>query len=154
PWQTVVGAGPGRPVVRDGDGQAGHQVGSLPGPLDQRLSVHLSAGDEDLPVRPEPRPRAGTRLGNLAKLAQAGFPLEGRAETVTSDLAGHAAPETDRPFVAAPVNVHIAPAREGVHDGSADAVQPTGGCVGAAAELAARVQSGHDQLDAVQARLR
>src|SRR5690606_306170 len=48
------------------------------------------------------------------------------------------------------VDLDVQPLRERVDDRGADAVQTTGGRVGAAAELAARVQLGEDDLDAGQ----
>src|SRR5690606_13534445 len=52
---------------------------------------------------------------------------------------------------AVPVDLDVEPGGEGVDDRGADAVQAAGRGVGAAAELAAGVQLGVDELDARQA---
>lgn len=56
--------------------------------------------------------------------------------------------------VAVAVHLDVETGGQGVDHGGADAVQAAGGRVGAAAELAARVQLGHHDLDAGQAGLR
>jgi hypothetical protein len=63
----------GRPVralIGDRDRQAGHEVGGLPRALDQLPEIQIRIADEDVPVRPEPGPGAGPRLGQPAHLAQ------------------------------------------------------------------------------------
>ena len=59
-----------------------------------------------------------------------------------------------RPLVAGLLDPDVEPAGERIHHRGADAVQAARRRVGAAAELAARVQPGHDQLDAGQPGLR
>ena len=65
-------------LVHDPDGQPGHQVGGLAGPLGQRLQAPLGVADEHLRVRPEPDPGPGHLLGHPADLGQALALLEGR----------------------------------------------------------------------------
>ncbi len=154
PRQAVIGAIAGRPVVGDGDRQARDEVGGLPCPLNQCLDVNVGSRHEDLPVWPEPGPRPGARLGHLADLAQARSRPESGVRPVAAVFARHAPAEAGRPLVALPVHVHIEPVRQCVDDGCPDAVQSARSGVRAAAELAAGMQSGHDELDAVQAGLR
>src|SRR5699024_9327443 len=58
-----------------------------------------------------------------------------------------AAAELHPPAVALPAHLGHEAGRERVHHGDADPVQTAGDRVAAAAELAARVQDGHDHLD-------
>ncbi len=145
----VVGRG-AQPLVHDADAQAGHQVGGLPGPLGQRLESPAGAGHEDLRVGPEPGPGAGHGPGDAPALAQARAGLERRVRAVGGELARHAPAEAGRPLAAAAVHLDLQAGRQGVDHRGADAVQAARRGVGAAAELAARVQPGHDQLDAGQ----
>src|SRR5262249_57803081 len=91
---------------------------------------------------------AGPALGNLAGRPQPLLPCEVGAGSLASELAGHAAAEARRPGLAVSVDLDVKPRGQRVHDRGADAVQAAGGGVGAAAELAARVQPRHDELDA------
>src|SRR5690606_16643477 len=86
---------------------------------------------------------------DLADLPDAGLLLEpGVRPPVVGELAGQAAAEADRVGVAVAVDLDVQPGGQRVDDGGADAVEPAGRGVGHAAELAARVQPGHHQLDA------
>src|SRR5580704_11221790 len=135
----------------DRDGQAGHQVGGLPGPLDHAVVAERGVAQEHLPVRPEPDASPGLGLGNPRGLAEPRLPAEvGVRPARLGELAGDPAAEAGRPGVAAPVHLDVQPRGQRVHHGRADPVQAAGGGVGAAAELAARVQPGHDELDAGQ----
>ena len=67
------------------------------------------------------------------------------------ELAGFAAAEAHFVGLPAAVDLDVEAGGEGVDDGGADAVEASGGRVGAAAELAARVELGVDDLDAGQA---
>ncbi len=69
---------------------------------------------------------------------------------VAGEDAGHAALERQSLLGRRAVDVDVHPRRQRVDDREADAVQATGGDVGAAAELAAGVQLGGDHLDAGQ----
>ena len=143
-----------RALVHDPDGQPWHQVGRLAGPLDQGLQAPLCVADEDLRVRPEPDPGPGDLLGHPADLGQALALLEGRRRARACEFPGHAAAEAGGPLVTLALHVHVEAHRERVHHRRPDAVQPARGGVGAAAELAARVQPGHHQFHAGQAGLR
>src|SRR5690606_16080239 len=68
--------------------------------------------------------------------------------TPVLEHAGLTAPETHRVGLATPVDLDVEAGRQGVDDRGSDAVQATGGGVGAAAELAAGVELGEDDLDA------
>src|SRR5690606_17656764 len=70
------------------------------------------------------------------------------------ELAGQAAPEADRVGVAVAVDLDVQPRGQRVDHGRPHAVETAGRGVGDAAELAARVQPRHDQLDAGQPGLR
>ncbi|GAA3215789.1 hypothetical protein GCM10020256_17590 [Streptomyces thermocoprophilus] len=140
-------------LVPDDDGQAGHQEGGLPGALVERLQGELGVLEEDLPVGPVPHARAGAGLGDLLGLAQTALGLELRVGALAAVGAGDAAPEADGVRAAVAVHLDVEPGGQGVHHGGADAVQAAGGRVGAASELAAGVQLGHDDLDAGQAGL-
>ena len=85
------------------------------------------------------RPRAGGLLGEL------------RVGPVAGELAGDAARlKLITCGVPVAVDLDVEAHGQGVDHRGADAVQAAGGGVGAAAELAARVQPGHHQLDAGQ----
>ena len=144
----------GAALVDDPDGQPGHQVCRLAGSLDQGLQAPLGVADEHLRVRPEPDPGPGDLLRHPADLGQALALLEGRRGAGPGELPGHPPAEAGGPLVALALHVHVEAHRQCVHHGRPDAVQPARGGVGAAAELAARVQPGHHQLDAGQAGLR
>ena len=150
PAGLAVGVGP---LVGDPDGEPGHEVRGLPGPLGQRVKAPLRPAHEHLPVRPEPDPGAGERLGHPPHPVQPARLPERRVGAGLAELAGRAAAEADRPLRALPVDPHIHPAGQGVDHRRAHAVQAARGGVGAAAELAARVQPGHHQLDPVEAGL-
>ena len=139
--------------LADADGQAGHQVGGLPGPLGERVEAEPGVLDEHLPVRPEPDPGPGgppdsAALSWPAELAQPRLPGEVRVRAGPGELAGDAAAEASCPGVPLPVHLDVQPRGQRVDDRGTDAVQPAGCRVRAAAELAARVQPGHHQLHA------
>ena len=146
------GAGLGAGLRADRDRQAGHQVGGLPGPLGQAVVAERGVAQEHLAVRPEPDPGAGPwSCGTRAIWRSPDFLLKSASgRPRLGELAGDAAAEAGRPGVAVPVHLDVQPRGQRVHHGRADAVQAAGGGVGAAAELAARVQPGHDELDAGQ----
>ena len=141
------------PLVADDEGQAGHEEGGLAGALVERLQGELGVLEEDLPVRPVPHAGAGAGLGDPLALAQAVGRVEGGVRARLGEDAGDAAPEADRVGRAAAVDLDVEAGGQGVDHGGADAVQTAGGRVRAAAELAAGVQLGHDDLDAGQAGL-
>ena len=141
-------------LVADDELEARDDVRRLPGAADQ--AVHLEAGvlGEDLPVRPEADPGAGPALRHpLALAGQAGLRGERRAGPVTVEDAGHTPLEGQALLRRRPVDVDVHPGGQRVDHGQADAVQAAGGDVGPAAELAAGVQLGRNDLDARQARL-
>ena len=144
----------GAALVHDPDGQPGHQVRRLAGPLDQRLQAPLGVADEHLRVRPEPDPGPGHLLGHPADLGQALALLEGRRRARARRTRRAPRGGSWRPTRALALHVHVEAHRQRVHHGRPDAVQPARGGVGAAAELAARVQPGHHQFHAGQAGLR
>ncbi len=139
-----------RSLVGEHDGKARHQIGGLPGPLDQRLEFQPGARNEDLPIRPEPYPRARPCLRHLAELAQPGAGRELRVRSIPGELARNAAPEAAKPLIALAIDADVKPTGQSVDHGRADTVQAARGRIRTAAELAARVQPGHHQLDAVQ----
>ena len=110
--------------------QALVEEGHLLEPGADRLEV-VGRGLEDAAVGPEGDRRAGA-VG-LLHLLQRG----GRLAVV----------ERDPEDVAQLVDLDVEPGRQGVDDRGADAVQATGHLVAAAAELAAGVQLGEDELD-------
>ena len=136
--------------VADGDGQAGDQVGGLAGALGQGLEAELGVAQEHLAVRPEPDPRPGGLAQDAPEIAQSRPLGEVGRRAGPGELAGDAAAEAGRPGPALPVHLYVQPRGQRVDHRRAHAVQPAGGGVGAAAELAARVQPGHDQLHAGQ----
>ena len=107
-------------------------------------------------VGPVPDAGAGDALGDLADDAQLAARLERRERRIRRRLArvgedaGLAAVERHRPGLAVAVDLDVEPLGERVDDGGADAVQAAGCRVRAAAELAAGVQLGEDDLDAGQ----
>ena len=154
--QRGVGLGR-RALVADVDGQPRDQVGGLPGPLGDGGKAEPGVPHEDLLVRPEPGAGAGDLLGHPAELAQPGPAGEARARgglAAVGEFAGDTTPEAGRPGVAAAVHFHVQPRGQRVDHGRAHPVQATGSGVGAAAELPARVQPGHDQLYAGELALR
>src|SRR5690606_878089 len=74
----------------------------------------------------------------------------GRGLALVGEDAGDAALEAHRVGLAGAVHLDVQTPRKGVDDARAHAVQTTGGGVGAAAELPARVELGVDDLDASQ----
>src|SRR6202012_3107610 len=86
-------------------------------------------------------------LRHPAELAQAGFAAEVGGWARLGELAGDATAETGAPGVPLAVDLDVQPDRQRVDHRGADAVQATGGGVGTATELPARVQPGHHQLD-------
>ncbi|CAM5503630.1 hypothetical protein KAURM247S_01557 [Kitasatospora aureofaciens] len=143
----------GEPLVTHDDGKSGDEEGSLPGAVVQVLQGQLGVLEEDLPVGPVADPGAGAGLGHLAGPGEAVGGLEGRVRGGLGEDAGGAAAEADRVGVAVAVDLDVQPRGERVDDRGADAVQTAGGRVRAAAELAARVQLGHHDLDARQSGL-
>ena len=158
PFRRFIGATrSGRTFVADADGETGNEIGGLPGAFGDRGEAEPRVADEYLPVGPEPGAGAGDLLRDATELAQARPPGEagaGAGLAVVRELAGDAAAEAGRPGVAVPVHLDVQARGQGVDHRGADAVQAAGGRVGAAAELAARVQPGHDQLDAGELGLR
>jgi hypothetical protein len=139
------------PLVADHQLEPRHDVGGLAGAADQ--AVHLEPGvlGEDLAVRPEPDPGARPPLRDPRALAgEAGPGRERGSRAVAVEDARHAALEREPLLRGRAVDVDVHPRGEGVDHRQADAVQATGGDVGAAAELAARVQLGGDHLHAGQ----
>ena len=92
-----------------------------------------------------------TPAGHPADLAQRAARRELRAWARTVVRPRLAPPERHRPGRAVAVDLDVEPGRQRVHHRGADAVQTAGGVVRAAAELAARVQFGEDDLDPGQA---
>ena len=138
-------------LVADDELEARDDERRLPGAADQALQLEPGVLGEDLPVRPEADPGAGPALGDpLALAGQAGLRGERRAGPVAVEDAGHAALEGQALLRWRPVDVDVHPRRERVDHRQADAVQAAGGDVGPAAELAAGVQLGRDDLDARQ----
>ena len=111
---------------------------------------------EDLPVGPVADAGAGDALRGAARRRAArmrfskGVNGESGGARPFGEDAGLAAVERHRPGLAAAVDLDVEPLRERVDDGRADAVQAAGGRVRPAAELAAGVQLGEDDLDAGQ----
>ena len=121
------------------------------------VKLNRRVAQEDLAVGPEPDAGAGDLLRDPADLAQARPPGEagaGAGLAWSGELAGDAAAEAGRPGVAVPVHLDVQPRGQRVDHRRPDPVQAAGSGVGAAAELAARVQPGHDQLDAGELGLR
>ena len=93
----------------------------------------------DLPLATRPPLRVSPDFGG-----------ERRVRAVAVEDAGHAALEAQALLRRRPVDVDVHPGRQRVDHREADAVQAAGGDVRAAAELAAGVQLGRDDLDAGQ----
>ena len=140
-------------LLADGDGQPGHQVGGLAGPLGQGVEAELGVRRKTC--------RSGQNLIRVpvaflallrrpAELAQARLAGELGVRAGPGELAGDAAAEAGRPGPPVPVHLDVQPRGQRVDHRGAHAVQAAGGRVRAAAELAAGVQPGHDQLDAGQ----
>ncbi len=114
--------------------QEGHDLHAL----DDRLGPELGLV-EDRCVRPEGDRRACTRLTGAAVLRS-----RARRRDLALDLP--ALLELGLPVLAVPVHLEHQPGGEGVHDRDPDAVQATRDLVPLAAELAAGVQGGQDDL--------
>ena len=141
PRRPVAAVGVSRRA--DGDGQAGHQVGGLPGALGEAVVAEGGVLEEHLPVRPEPDPGAGLGLATRPAWRSPDFLVKAASGPGAAN-----SPATPRrklvvQILPVPVDLDVEPGGERVHDRRADAVQAAGGGVGAAAELAARVQPGH-----------
>ena len=158
PFGMIIGASQrDRPLITDADGEAGHEIGGLPGAFGDRGEAEPRVAHEDLAVGPEAGAGAGDLLRDAAELAQARPPGEagpGAGLTMVRELARDTAAEAGRPGVTVPVHLDVQARGQGVDHRRPDAVQAAGSGVGAAAELAARVQPGHDQLDAGELGLR
>ena len=74
-------------------------------------------------------------------------PVSSDSSPCSSGASGHAVVVALAPDVALAADLDVEPAGERVDDGDADAVQTAGDRVAAAAELAAGVQDGEDDLD-------
>ena len=135
------------------EGRLGHGVGALVDEADLEALVQeghdLHAfGDrlgpelglvEDRCVRPEGDRRAGARLAGAAV-----FRSRARRRDLALDLATLL--ELGLPVLAVPVHLEHQPAREGIHDRDPDAMQTTRDLVPLAAELAAGMEGGQDDL--------
>ena len=138
------------------DGQAGDEERGLAGTRQQVVPRETRGGRENLEVRPESHARASLCFLNLADGLEGGAVREGRKGRVGGalfrvvELPGFAPAEAHFVGLAAAVDLHVEAGGEGVDDGGADAVQAAGGRIGAAAELAAGVELGVDDLDAGQ----
>ena len=138
------------------DGQAGHEERGLAGASQQVFPREALGGRENLEVGPESHARAGLRLFDLADGPEGGAVDERREGRVGGalfrvvELPGFSPAEAHFVGLAAAVDLHVEAGGEGVDDGGADAVQAAGGRIGAAAELAAGVELGVDDLDAGQ----
>ena len=137
--------------------QPGDQEGGLPGAGGEFVVGELRVRGEDLPVGPVADPGAGDAALGLADDVEHGAVDEGlehggrvRPGARVLEAAGFAAPEGHLVGLAAAVHLDVQPGGQGVHHRGADAVQAARGRVGAAAELAAGVQLGEDDLDAGQ----
>ena len=129
-------------------GQAGHEERGLAGPVVQLVDRDRRVLEEGLPVGPVAHPGAGLLLRDLAGDPQPGALDERRVRRAVAERAGRAAPEAHRVRLAVAVDLDVEPRGQRVDHRGADAVQAAGRGVRAAAELAARVQAGHDDLDA------
>ncbi len=146
-------------VVQD-DGQSGHEIARLAGPGDQFVVGERRVGQEDLTVGPVPHPGAGQpALGRPAHPQLTAVEVR-RERGVRRGVApavgehpGLAPPEAHRVGLAAAVDLDVEPGGQRVDHARPDPVQPAGGRVRPAAELAAGVQLGEDDLDAGQAGL-
>ena len=145
-------------LVAQHDAQAGHEERVCRARRDELVVGEVGVREEDLPVRPVADPGAGhvaldppgePQLGPSTNGVNA---ASGPAGAVRED-ARLAAAEAHRVRAAVAVDLDVEPGGQGVDDARPDAVQATGGGVGAAAELAAGVQLGEDDLDAGQPRL-
>ncbi len=145
--------------VGDVDGEPRHEERGLACPAQELLGLEGRALREDLAVGPVPDPGARLASGDLADNAQFALLLERRERRIRALLAGVgedaglAPVEGHGPGLAVAVDLDVEALRQGVDDGCAHPVQSAGGRVGAAAELAAGVQLGEDDLDAGEAGL-
>src|SRR5699024_6017794 len=128
--------------------------GRLTGARDELVVGELGGRGEDLRVGPVAHPGAGAparRLADDGELARVGEGREGRlgAGAVAVVVGARLAAVEGHPVgLAAAVDLDVQTRGERVDDGGTDAVQAAGGGVGAAAELAAGVKLGEDDLDA------
>ena len=141
---VVTSASPG---VHRLQGQSGDEEAGLPRPVVQVGQRQLSLLQEDLPIRPVADAGAADPPLDPSDLAQRVVGGEFGRRSGAVEGAGHPAPERHRPGGAVPVDLDVEPGGEGVDHRAADAVQTTGGVVGAGTELAARVQLGEHDLD-------
>ena len=101
-----------------------------------------------MPVTPFARTPDDSQLGGLLERR------ERRIRSRAGEAAGLASVERHRPRLAAAIDLDVESLRQRVDDGCPDTVQTAGRRVRPAAELAARVQLGEDDLDAAESRAR
>ena len=132
------------------NGQVRHEEGGLASAVPQRVAVEGGVFGEDLRVRPEPDAGARPGPGYCAALVQARLPGERRVRTLPLEDPRNAAPERHSPGAAFPVDLNVQPRAKRVDHRGSHTMQTTRRAVRTAAELAARMQLGHHQLDAGQ----
>ena len=147
------------PLVPDDDLEAGDEVRRLAGPGDQLVVLEARRLGEDLAVGPVSRAGARDAARDLPDHVEPGLVGErleggvrGGARGRVAEDARLAPPEGHVVGGAVAIHPHVEPLAEGVDDGRPDAVESTRRRVRAAAELAAGVELGHDDLDARSAR--
>ena len=145
-------------LVADDDLEPRHEEGRLARTLLELFQVERGILREDLRVGPVADPRAGDALRAARPTTRSSEAFSnGRERRVGSragEAAGLAAVERHRPGLAPAIDLDVESLRERVDDGCPDTVQAAGCRVRSAAELAAGVQLGEDDLDAAQPRAR
>ena len=146
--------------VTEHDAQAGNQERCLAGTAFKGGRIELRVRSEDLRVSPVADAGSGDaafsftddfRLLRLFICAECGVWLR---LSLIGEGSGFTAPELHTVGLAAAVDFDVEAGRKSVDDGSADAVQTTGCCIGTAAELTARVQLGEYDFEAREPRAR
>jgi len=144
--------------VGDADREAGDEEGRLPGPIEEILVAEAGALGEDLPVGPVPDARPRPPPGDPPRHLQARRRRERRERVRRRDARGvvvrprFTAVEGHPVGPATPVDLHVEPFGQGVHDGGPHPVQAAGRRVGTTAELPAGVELREHDLHAGQAR--
>jgi len=151
-----AGCTSGTAFVAQAQGQTRHEVGRLARPSGQLGIRHDRVLGEDLRVRPEPDPRAGSPTGQPPgdlQLAVVDVRREARLHrrrTTVGEDARLTTAEAHRMRAPTPVHLDVQAGGQRIDDRCAYPVQAARRGVGAAAELPPRVQLGVDHLDAGQ----
>ena len=134
---------PAGPVVDQGDLEAGHQEAHLGQAVADLVGTDGDRGLEELVVGPEPDPGAAAAGGHAGDA----FELVGPHEASVLEAARLAVDEREPEASALPLDLGHQLAGQGVDHRRPHPVQPAGGGVGPAAELAPGVQFAEHDLE-------